>query len=80
MGAKPEGTCVPPTFLPGRDINAFVPPNLCTTQSQSSVIKFSSFVFFYHLKSVIQTWDEREDGPPNIFARGHTNVFPPTFS
>jgi len=36
MGAKP-GETRPPNF--------FVPPNFCMTQSQSSVIKFSSFIF-----------------------------------
>jgi len=31
----------------------YAPTSFFLTQSQSSVIKFSSFIFFYHLKSVI---------------------------
>jgi len=44
-GRKTRGNTSRPTFLPGRDTIAFVPPNFCTIQSQSSEIKFSSFIF-----------------------------------
>jgi len=56
MGAKPggrdRGTRPPNIFVRG-DTNAFVSTNFCMTQSQSSVIKISAFIFFYYLKSVI---------------------------
>jgi len=55
MDAKPGGDkrIRPPKIFARRDANVFVPLNFFMTQSQPSVTKFSSFIFFYCLKSVI---------------------------
>jgi len=44
MGAKPGGIRSTNIFSK-KDTNTFVPSFFCKTQSQSSVIKFSSFFF-----------------------------------
>jgi len=56
--------------------NAFISLNICMTQNPSSVIRFSSLVFFFnHLKSVITNlgWTEGTH-PLNTFVRWDTNA------
>jgi len=57
-GMDRRGAC-PPNI--SSEETLLLSPNICMTQSQSSVIKFSYFVFSYNLKSVITNlggWSE----------------------
>jgi len=79
MGAKTGGwgDKSPPIFLPGGMLMLSYPPNFFMIQSQSSVTKFSSFIFLppevSDNKPGMDGWGGDVGGhvPSNIFTRSH---------